>query len=78
MDTNEKGAIAEMAIAFPAVKLGIGVLKSLSERQRYDLGLEIDGRVHRVQCKWGRLDGDVIKVRLGTSRYTPNGYIRTS
>ena len=78
VNSNEKGAIAEMAIAFHAVELGLGVLKPLSERQRYDLGLEVGGRLFRVQCKWGHVDGDVIKARLGTSRYTPNGYVRTN
>ena len=77
VNTNEKGAIAEMAIALEAVRHGIGVLKPLSERQRYDLGLEVGGRLMRAQCKWGRLENEVIKMRLGTSRYTPRGYVRT-
>ena len=78
MDTNEKGAIAELAIALEATRQGIGVLKPLSERLRYDLGLEIEGRLLRTQCKWGLCDGDVIKVRLSTSRRTATGYARTN
>jgi prevent-host-death family protein len=79
VNTNEKGALAEMSIAREAVRLGLGVLKPLSERQRYDLGLEIAGRVFRVQCKWGNLvNGEVIHVRLSTSRYDGNRYVRTN
>jgi prevent-host-death family protein len=79
VNSNEKGALAEMSIAREAVRLGIGVLKPLSERQRYDLGLEVGDRILRVQCKWGSLvDDDVIHVRLSTSRYDGRRYIRTS
>ncbi len=34
-------------------------------------------RLLRVQCKWGNFKGDVITVGIRTSRFTPNGYIRT-
>jgi PD-(D/E)XK endonuclease len=39
----------------------------------------MDGeRLLSVECKWARRHGDVIVVRLRTSRYTPkNGYVRT-
>lgn len=79
VNSNQKGALAEMSIAREAVRLGVGVLKPLSERQRYDLGLEIDDRILRVQGKWGKLVGrDVIHVRLSTSRYNGHGYVRTN
>jgi hypothetical protein len=44
-------------------------------RPRFDLG----GRLWRVQCKWGRLSPskDVVVVMLGTSRFTPRGYVIT-
>ena len=38
------------------------------EHGRYDLALEIGDRIARVQCKWGRHCGDVVKVNLTTSR----------
>lgn len=44
-DTNIKGAIAEQAIVLAAVKLGIPVLKPVSEHGRTDLALEIGGRL---------------------------------
>src|SRR5437588_11993735 len=52
MTPNQKGAIAEAAIAWQATKLGIGVLKPLGEGERYDLVLDLRPRLLRVQCKW--------------------------
>jgi hypothetical protein len=58
MDSNQKGAIAEMRIATVAVEAGIPVFRPLQERGRYDLVLEIGDRMLRVQCKWGALNKD--------------------
>src|SRR5437764_12037823 len=80
LSTNVKGAIAEQAIALAAVRLHVPVWRPASEHSRADLVLEIGGRLLRVQCKWGRLspDGNAVVVRVGTSRHSPNGYIRTT
>lgn len=76
MDTNQKGAIAEAAIALEAAKLGIPVLKPVAEHCRYDLALEIDRKIVRVQCKWAAQRGDVIEVRTSSSWYSPGrGYV---
>jgi prevent-host-death family protein len=79
MTSNRKGAIAEAEIALAAIRLGIPVLKPVAEHGRYDLGLEVGGRILRVQCKWGALedDGAVIKVALQSSWLTPAGYVRS-
>jgi hypothetical protein len=80
MDSNTKGAVVEQAIVFAATKLHIPVLRPVAEHGRCDLGLEIDDRLWRVQCKWGRLsaDGSVVIVNLSTCRYSPHGYVRTT
>jgi prevent-host-death family protein len=80
MDTNRKGAIAEMKIATAAIEHGIPVLRPMAEHGRYDLGFELGGRVLRVQCKWGALDeaGAVIAVNLQTFRLTYNGQRRAT
>jgi prevent-host-death family protein len=79
LSTNRKGPIAEAKIAAAAIELGIPVLRPIAEHGRYDLALEIAGRILRVQCKWGSLDesGAVIRVQLQSSRTTPTGYVRT-
>jgi hypothetical protein len=80
LTTNQKGAIAETQIAAAATQLGIPVLRPIVEHGRYDLAFEVNSRLLRVQCKWGRLDeaGGVVIVALQTSRFTPSGYVRTS
>ncbi len=76
VDSNHKGNVAEMAIAAEAARLGLSVLYPLTEHGRYDLVLEIAGRLLRVQCKWARRVGDVVVVNLTTSRRGPAGYVR--
>jgi hypothetical protein len=79
MDTNRKGAIAEMKIATAATELGVPVLRPVVEHGRYDLGFEIGDHILRVQCKWGALDEAqaLVKVSLRTSWLTPAGYVRS-
>jgi prevent-host-death family protein len=80
MDTNRKGAIAEMKIATAATELGVPVLKPLTEHGRYDLAFELGGRLLRVQCKWGALiqGGAIVSARCQSSRCVPNGYVHAS
>jgi prevent-host-death family protein len=80
MDTNRKGAIAEMKIATAATELGVPVLRPMTERERYDLAFELGGRLLRVQCKWASFDeaAGVIKVGLQGSWLSPHGYVRSS
>ena len=78
--SNRIGDVAEVELAAAAVHLGIPVLKPLTDHGRYDLGLEIGGRLYRVQCKAGPLneDGSVIVVNIATCCYAPRGYVRTT
>jgi hypothetical protein len=76
--TNQKGAIAESAIACAATKLGFGVLKPLAEGERYDLVLDLRPTLVRVQCKWAVRRGGIVEVRTGTNRRGPDGFIRTT
>lgn len=76
LSTDQKGAIAETAIVLEAVKLGIGVLKPVNEGLRYDLILDRDNRLLRVQCKWSSRRGDVVVVRCCSNRRAANGQIK--
>ena len=60
LSTDQKGAIAELAIAKAAIELGIGVYRPVGEGDRYDLIFDFGDRLDRVQCKWAPLHGDVI------------------
>jgi hypothetical protein len=77
MTTNQRGAIAEAEICAAAVRMHYGVLLPRTEGGRYDLVLDDGEQLLRVQCKWARRHGDVIAVRLRTSRLTPGGYVTT-
>lgn len=73
---NHKGNVAELAIAKEAASLGLSVLAPLTEHERYDLILGVGDRLLRVQCKWGRMEGDVVTAKLTRSRRGPDGFIR--
>jgi len=53
LSTNQKGAIAEMAIAWDVFKLGVDIYRPLVEGGRCDLVLDTGLALLRVQCKWG-------------------------
>jgi prevent-host-death family protein len=75
---NHKGNVAELAIAKEAASLGMSVLVPLTEHGPYDLGIDIGGRLMRVQCKWAGYDGDVITVRADRCRTNRRGYVRST
>jgi PD-(D/E)XK endonuclease len=50
ISSNDKGSIAELAVATAAVKLGVAVYKPLSGHSRADLVFEIGMKLWRVQC----------------------------
>jgi len=72
---SQKGAVAEAAITAMAIQLGLVVLRPLSEGRRYDIMLDLDPELLRVQCKLARRRAGVLSVRLQTNRYTPRGYV---
>jgi PD-(D/E)XK nuclease superfamily protein len=74
---TQKGNIAEAKLAAAAIELDIGVSRPLCEGQRYDLIFDLHPQLLRVQCKWAVRKGDVVVVRICTSRCTPNGHVRT-
>jgi hypothetical protein len=75
---SQKGAAAEAEVAAAAIRLDIVVLRPLCDGRRYDLVIDIGGRLLRVQCKWASRVGDVLMTRCITSRHTPRGYVRTT
>jgi hypothetical protein len=76
LTTDQKGNVAELAIALAATKLGIDVYWPLGEGGRYDLILGVAGKLHRVQCKWAPRQGEVVLVRCYSSRRNRDGLLR--
>jgi prevent-host-death family protein len=76
VDSNQKGAIAEQAIALAAVRLGVNVLRPITERLPYDLVFDLGSTLLRVQCKWAACKGGVIEVHLRRAYHSPTrGYV---
>ncbi len=76
-DPNLKGNVAELKIAAEAARLGVPVLRPMTEHERYDLVFEVGGEFRRVQCKSAPRRGDIVLVRFVTNRRGPNGFIQT-
>ena len=74
---SQKGAVAEAAFTAAAIELGLVVLRPLCEGRRYDLVLDLEPGLLRVQCKLAQRLGGVLAVRLKTNRFTPSGYVST-
>ena len=55
MNSNQKGNVAELAIAKEAANLGLSVLKPLTEHERYDLALGIGGQLDARAVQVGEL-----------------------
>src|ERR1700760_2444958 len=75
---SQKGAAAEAAITAAVIQLGLTVLRPLCEGRRYDLIVDLEPALLRVQCKLARRESGVLSVRMQTSRHTPNGYVYRS
>jgi hypothetical protein len=76
MTTDQKGAIAEMAIALAATKLHIDVYRPVAEGGRCDMILDLEPRLLRVQCKWASRRGEVLVVSCQSARRCAEGFIR--
>jgi PD-(D/E)XK endonuclease len=75
LTTDQKGTVAETAIVFAAVKLGIDVYRPIGEGGRYDMIFDVGQRLLRVQCKYAPLKDDVVLVRCRRARRTANGLL---
>jgi hypothetical protein len=78
LTTDQKGAVAELAVAHVAAELGVGVLKPLTDGERYDLIFDLRPKLVRVQCKWASLVDDVLIIRCRRCRRTREGLLHRS
>jgi len=76
LSTDQKGSLAEAAIAYAAIELGIQVFRPLCDGSRYDLIFDADGRLMRVQCKTAVLHGEVLAVPWYSARRSRNGFVK--
>ena len=76
MTTDQKGAIAELAIQLAATKLGVEVYVPVAEGGRYDMIFDLDGDLVRVQCKWASRYDHVLIARCYRARRNRDGLVR--
>jgi hypothetical protein len=76
LSTDQKGNVAEMAVMLAATKLGIDVYRPVGEGGRYDVIVELDERLWRIQCKWAPRHDDVIVFRCYSCRRNRDGLLR--
>jgi hypothetical protein len=75
--TKRKGNLAEIEVIRHAIQLGHRVSLPYGEDAPYDLVVERNGRLEKVQCKFVQSDGRVIVVRCrstngwATKKYSP-------
>lgn len=77
LTTNQKGFFAEAAVIREAARFGVTVLKPLDDA-RYDLVLDLQDDLVRVQCKWAVRNGNVVVIRCRTCRRGRKGLIHGS
>jgi len=58
MDNHQKGEIAEANIKAHLIERGYSVLDPVSDHSRYDLAIDKNGQLIRIQCKYARLKED--------------------
>jgi len=75
LTTNQKGTVAELAIARAAIELGIGVYGPYGD-ERCDLIFDLRPGLIKVQCKWAGLHGENIIVPLFSARRAAEGLRR--
>jgi hypothetical protein len=78
LSPSQKGAIAEAYVTAAAMELGFVVLRPVCEGARYDLAIDLESRLLRVQCKLGRVANGAITAQLQSNRCTPSGYVARS
>src|SRR5271155_3137871 len=61
---SQRGAAAEAAITAMVIQLGLTVLRPLCEGRRYDLVIDLEPELLRVQCKVARSRSGVLIVGL--------------
>jgi PD-(D/E)XK endonuclease len=76
LSSDQKGNIAELAIAARAIELGVDVYRPFGEGGRFDMIFALGDSLLRIQCKWAPRVGDTVLVRCYSSRRNRHGILR--
>ncbi len=64
MHSTDKGDLTKAVIVADLLKRGLRVLLPYGENWRYDIGVEHNGRLIRIQAKTGILKSNVVQFRV--------------
>ena len=70
--------MAEAAITAAVIEMGLTGLRPLCEGRRYDLVVDLEPALLRLQCKLAHRVGGVLVINARTNRCTPGGYLSTT
>ena len=68
MNTTQKGDIAHAAVLAALVKAGHNVLLPFSDGLRYDIAVEVEGQLIKIQIKSGLLKNGAVQFRDVSTR----------
>lgn len=79
LNTKQKGEIAEANIVSLLLERGFSVSKPFGDNQAYDLVLDMEGKLYKLQCKLGRLldsgiEFQASKCRINSKKYVISNY----
>ena len=66
MDTKTKGDISELEITLTLLKLGCVISVPYGDNARYDMIMDYDGKLYKVQCKTGLWDKKCGSIKFRT------------
>jgi PD-(D/E)XK endonuclease len=75
LTTDQKGAVAELAITKAAIELGVEVYRPVADGGRCDLIFGFSQRLVRVQCKWASRRREIVVVRCYSARRSATGLV---
>jgi hypothetical protein len=79
MNSKHKGEISEAVVISEFLKLGIPVSKPFGDNQPYDLIIDVEGILKKIQVKTGRLrDGVVVYNTIATTNTYIKKYVKNS
>jgi hypothetical protein len=67
MNTKDVGNITTLAVAAELAKVGESILLPFGDNHRYDIALDRDGNLFRIQCKTGRYRNGAVEFNTAST-----------
>ena len=74
INPKQVGEVSEANIIAALMNKGYSISKPIGDNQRYDLIIDIESKLYRIQCKTGRKEGNRITFPVCSVRVNKSGY----